>query len=496
MEQAILDGLQNSQLTKEEEESIQISAYSRADLLEECHLSQFGKLLSNRQQNQRALKSTLRSAWKIGSDLRIVDVGNDILQFKFSSRYQMEWVEKNGPWNFANNLLLLCRWKKGMSAANIVFSHSPFWVQVWGVPFELMTEDTARDIGNRIGIFLEVDKRSWQADQAKYMRVRAELPLDKPLRRGGYLDGLGHDDRHCVAMEMRQVTEYQYGDWIRVAGGYKGGQNITKPGREERRPSSNESGRTNIPPATAEKARFEECDGSKKHEGGKAAKKQGSWEKEEASRPTRKSLNFKKLHNKDNTSKDGHLVVGFKARNGLEEPEVTSPVKSIIEVSAHEEEGYLDVGSKKNIKPKAEGNLKKLAREKGLVDVIMTGQERIVAPPRAMMALCWNCRGLGTPRSVGALHNLVQRWDPEVIFLMETKKKIAGMKKVKLKLGFVNGFYVQRQGRGGELAMFWRKEVNLEIKSYSKYHIDVVVTEEAFGFKWRITGFYGHPETH
>ena len=69
------------------------------------------------------------------------------------------------------------------------------------------------------------------------------------------------------------------------------------------------------------------------------------------------------------------------------------------------------------------------------------------------------------------------------------------MKKVKLKLGFVNGFYVQRQGRGGGLAMFWRKEVNLEIKSYLKYHIDVVVTEEASGFKWRLTGFYGHPKT-
>ena len=198
--------------------------------------------------------------------MRIVDVGNDILQFKLSSRYQMEWVEKNDSWNFDNNLLLLCRWKKGMSAANIVFSHSPFWVQVWGVPFELMTEDFARDIGNRIGIFLKADKRSWQADQAKYMRVRTELPLDKPLRRGGYLMGmegeklwvtfkyerlptvcyicgrLGHDDKHCVAMETRQVTEYQYGEWIRVVGGYKGGQNITKLGREERRPSSYESG--------------------------------------------------------------------------------------------------------------------------------------------------------------------------------------------------------------------------------------------------------------
>ena len=42
----------------------------------------------------------------MGSDLRIVEVDNGILQFKFSSQYQMEWVEKNGPWNFDNNLLL------------------------------------------------------------------------------------------------------------------------------------------------------------------------------------------------------------------------------------------------------------------------------------------------------------------------------------------------------------------------------------------------------
>ena len=161
MDQVILDGLQNLQLTKEEEEGIQISVSSRTERLEECHLSLFGKLLFDRQQNLRALKSTLRSAWKMGSDLRIVEVGNDILQFKFNSNYQMEWVEKNGPWNFDNNLLLLCRWRKGLTVTNIVFSHLPFWVQVWGIPFELMVEETDRDIGNRMDKFIEADKRAW-----------------------------------------------------------------------------------------------------------------------------------------------------------------------------------------------------------------------------------------------------------------------------------------------------------------------------------------------
>ena len=86
-----------------------------------------------------------------------MEVGNEILQFKFTSKYQMEWVEKNGPWNFENNLLLLCRWRKGLIVANIVFPHSPFWIQIWGVPFELMVEETGKDVGNRIGKFLEVD---------------------------------------------------------------------------------------------------------------------------------------------------------------------------------------------------------------------------------------------------------------------------------------------------------------------------------------------------
>lgn len=93
----------------------------------------------------------------------------------FSSRYQMEWVEKNGHWKFDNNLLLLRQWKKGLTVANMKFSHSPFWVQVWGLPFENMSEETGKDIGSKIGNYIETDMRVWQSDQAKSIRIRVEL---------------------------------------------------------------------------------------------------------------------------------------------------------------------------------------------------------------------------------------------------------------------------------------------------------------------------------
>ena len=52
MKQTIVDSLKNLQLTKEEEEKdIFISSKSTLDLLEECVLSLFGKLLAYRQQN-------------------------------------------------------------------------------------------------------------------------------------------------------------------------------------------------------------------------------------------------------------------------------------------------------------------------------------------------------------------------------------------------------------------------------------------------------------
>ena len=68
-------------------QDIFISSNSSPDLLEECALNLFGKLLVDRNQNQRALKNTLRSTWKMGLDLRIIEVGDNVLQFKFSSMF-------------------------------------------------------------------------------------------------------------------------------------------------------------------------------------------------------------------------------------------------------------------------------------------------------------------------------------------------------------------------------------------------------------------------
>ena len=159
--------------------------------------------------------------------------------------FQLDWVERSGSWNFDNNLLLLCRWRKGLTSTNISFSHSPFWVQVLWLPFEHMYEEVVIEIGCKLGNVLEVNKQSMQADQAKYIKVRINLPIDKPLRRGGYIsveDGercwvtfkyerlptfyflcgkLGHDDKHCGETLKEHQQGKQYREWLKVGGSTK-----------------------------------------------------------------------------------------------------------------------------------------------------------------------------------------------------------------------------------------------------------------------------------
>ena len=237
MEDLLSDCFQNVRLTNEEEDNIIVTSVNRAALLEECEYSLLGRFLAKKPPNLRAAKTTLRSAWRMGDDLRIVEVGNGLLQFKFANEFQMKWVQDHGPWNFDNYLLLLRKWSSGMTSINTKFTHAPFWIQVWGVPFDLMAEEVGKAIGKKVGHFLQINKRTWTGDNANFLRIRVEVPLDKPLRRGGYVlspEGhrvwvhykyerlpafcnrcgvMGHTILHCP-LQGPPDEPLLYGDWL------------------------------------------------------------------------------------------------------------------------------------------------------------------------------------------------------------------------------------------------------------------------------------------
>ena len=166
-----IEKLQSINLTEEEGEVIKVQSDNRAKIMEECSLSFMGHFHTAKLLNIWVAKNLLQSMWKHDQDLKIMDVGEGLLQFKFSIENQLNWVLNNGPWSFDNHLLLLRRWEKGMIAFKVDFKFVPIWVQVWGLPFDLINEDARKDIGGSSGRVLDMDCKAIVADQARFLRI-------------------------------------------------------------------------------------------------------------------------------------------------------------------------------------------------------------------------------------------------------------------------------------------------------------------------------------
>jgi exonuclease III len=112
-----------------------------------------------------------------------------------------------------------------------------------------------------------------------------------------------------------------------------------------------------------------------------------------------------------------------------------------------------------------------------------------------MILLSWNIRGLGNLRIVSSFHQLVKEKKPSLVFLMETCCSKKHVESLRVQLGYVGVFVVDPVGRSGGLALFWKDSLKVEIFNYSRHHINAIVQEGEDDFRWKLTGFYGQPDT-
>uniref|UniRef100_A0A7N2LJS9 DUF4283 domain-containing protein n=1 Tax=Quercus lobata TaxID=97700 RepID=A0A7N2LJS9_QUELO len=140
MADEMANSMEKMKLTSEEEEVIEIFDEGRLEALESCNLSLIGKFVTCKPFNKMVAKNMIRSAWGVDDALEISKVGPNQFQFEFQSEFEMDRILRGGPWSFDNQLLMLQRWKKGMTVGNI-------------------------------------------------RMVRVALPISKPLKRGGFIAG-------------------------------------------------------------------------------------------------------------------------------------------------------------------------------------------------------------------------------------------------------------------------------------------------------------------
>ena len=72
---------------------------------------------------------------------------------------------------------------------------------------------------------------------------------------------------------------------------------------------------------------------------------------------------------------------------------------------------------------------------------------------------------------------MIRAKDPSAVFIAETWADEARLKDIQRQIEFENLFFVERNNRGGGLALYWRNSLDLSIDTYSKNHIDAIINK-------------------
>lgn len=111
-----------------------------------------------------------------------------------------------------------------------------------------------------------------------------------------------------------------------------------------------------------------------------------------------------------------------------------------------------------------------------------------------MIALFWNCWGMGQPSAVRILRNYVISHRPSVIFLSEVKNSnIDIVGRLMGSLGFDNFEFVPARGRSGGLLFGWKVNLNISILLSTESFVNCIIHNHPAETPWQLTTIYAPP---
>ncbi|KAK6132622.1 hypothetical protein DH2020_033629 [Rehmannia glutinosa] len=255
-------------LAEDEKININVSPHLGDDMNNSICL--IGKLLAPRTIGFEQISGLFRKLWSPKGKLNCKPLADNTVLFSFSEAADKQRVQLGSPWLFDKYIILLVEAAVDMITSNIEFKKSPFWIQIHDLPLGLMTSTFAEIAGNTVEKFIAVDCDQSGSVVGRFLRIRAEIDISKPLRRVFQIDfmnhkvtvllkyerlpdfcffcgRIGHLVRDCnlhVLNSPHQKSHFEYGNWLRAP-------TTSSPFTTNRYPTHNTSNHTSTPTSSA-----------------------------------------------------------------------------------------------------------------------------------------------------------------------------------------------------------------------------------------------------
>lgn len=107
------------------------------------------KILTEKQLNKKVVKSMIKKGWDDPQGLTIVDPAPKTFLFNFADINTPLRILEEAPWNILGQVLILKQWNPQISMQEVDYTHTPYWVQIHGMPLEFYSKENAIKAGSK-----------------------------------------------------------------------------------------------------------------------------------------------------------------------------------------------------------------------------------------------------------------------------------------------------------------------------------------------------------
>ncbi|KAF4362005.1 hypothetical protein F8388_020799 [Cannabis sativa] len=169
-----------------------------------------GRFFSKRDYSTTTMRKVLSGMWRLqrGWRFQLVDRKSKTFVFRLNSVGEVKHILSHGPWSPCDGFMLVAAMPEDGLWSSADLSSVELWVKVHGVPLELLTDEAAVQMANRVGKFVSADKvRRNGILVNSFLRFRTRINISLPLVPGVSLEGNGKK-KHWAFFKFEQLPVF------------------------------------------------------------------------------------------------------------------------------------------------------------------------------------------------------------------------------------------------------------------------------------------------
>lgn len=184
MDSEFLSRMHSFQLFEEEKKGPQLELKDVQFRMAECQRSLVGQTHGDKATNFTGLKNMLSSLWAFIAPFKIKETGFNRFHFVFFSQQDKLKILNDKAWTFDSQFLILRPWVENMVSLNYSLHKVQLWIRVWNLPPQWISKETGLRLNQIFCNVFDVIIPENGSKQGWFLKILAEIDLNKPLLRG------------------------------------------------------------------------------------------------------------------------------------------------------------------------------------------------------------------------------------------------------------------------------------------------------------------------